>query len=95
MIVAKLSGVTGTAAPVKISWQVCGTVSPIVVEVLRVHPTAVLIAAVALELACAKLMTDNDTSTKLRKIDFRIQISLIAAVVVSVGGRSNTANRES
>jgi len=31
MMLAKLSAVTGTAAPENISWQVCGTVSPMVV----------------------------------------------------------------
>jgi hypothetical protein len=51
----KLSAVTGTEAPLKMSWQVTGRVSPMVVVPELVHPTPVLIAAVAFELAvCAK-----------------------------------------
>jgi hypothetical protein len=52
----KLSGVTGTEAPLKMSWQVTGRVSPIVETPVLVQPTPVLMAAVAFELAvCAKV----------------------------------------
>jgi hypothetical protein len=54
MIWTKLSAVTGTDAPLNTSWQVTGSVSPRVLWPLLVQPTAVLIAAVAFELAvCA------------------------------------------
>jgi hypothetical protein len=63
--VAKLSAVTGTEAPEKTSWQVCGTVSPMVVAVERVQATAVLTAAVALLLGvlCANA---EPAATKLK-----------------------------
>jgi hypothetical protein len=47
MISAQLPGVTGAAALLKTSWQSSGSVSPMVVILLTVQPTAVLMSAVA------------------------------------------------
>jgi hypothetical protein len=51
MICTKLSAVTGTEAPLNMSWQFTGRVSPILLVPVLVQPTAVLMAAVAFELA--------------------------------------------
>jgi hypothetical protein len=76
MIVAKLSAVTGTDAPVKISWHVCGSVSPMVVVVDNVQPTAVFIAAVAFELCAKAAVEANKVSAQSTPALFILNCSI-------------------
>ena len=79
MIWTKLSAVTGTDAPLNTSWQVTGSVSPIVVWPLLVQPTAVLIAAVAFELAvCANATVDARSATAIVPTRVRTNALLVA-----------------
>jgi hypothetical protein len=83
MISAKLSGVTGTAVPVKMSWHVTGTVSPIVVWAAKVQPTAVLMEAVALELGvpCANAPAVSAVIAKKTQLTgFTLKLSYFGSI---------------
>src|SRR5579864_1317790 len=75
MIWAKLSGVTSTAAPLNMSWQEAGSMPPIFDTPLYVQPTAVLMAAVALELGVplwAKAIVAVNSANVHRGVNFFI-----------------------
>src|SRR5690242_2170932 len=86
MIEMKLSGVAVTAAPLKTSWHDMGIVTPeILLDVLDiVQNTAVLIAAVALELAFwAKAPTPDNASAATKQTHFdRVLLQVVNAALL-------------
>src|SRR5215469_1185507 len=78
MTCAKLSGVTSTAAPLNMSWQETGSMPPMFETPLYVQPTAVLMAAVALELGVpfwAKVIVTVNSANVHRGVNFFIALS--------------------
>jgi len=90
MISAKLSGVTLTELPLKMSWQSIGTGSPMFDVPLTTQPTEVFIAAVALLLGvpwakatdAVRVRSKMDRQRVTQTENFRITSSFLERISV-------------